>query len=79
MMIMPWRSCTRMPTRKPAKAATVVKRHEPSIQASGIRSQLKMNPPIPPMTSASPSGARPSWPMMCFFLRLRGIALGFKA
>ena len=54
---MPWRSRTRMPMRRPAKAATVVNRQEPSIQASGIFSQLKRKPPTPPIASASTTGA----------------------
>ena len=54
---MPWRSRTRMPTRRPAKAATVVKRQEPSIQASGIFSQLNRKPPTAPITIASTTGA----------------------
>ena len=54
---MPWRSRTRMPMRKPAKAATVVNMQEPSIQASGIFSQLKTKPPTLPIAMASATGA----------------------
>ena len=78
-MIMPWRRRTRMPMRRPKKAATVEKTQAPSIQASGILSQLKTKPPIVPMTSASASGPQPSWPMMRFFSGLKGIALPLKA
>src|SRR5713226_946560 len=78
MMIMPWRSRTRMPMRTPAKAAMVEKTQAPSIQASGIFSQLKTKPPTVPITMASASGFRPSWPMMCFFSGLKGIALLLK-
>ena len=50
MMIMPWRRRTRMPMRRPAKAATVEKTQAPSIQASGIFSQSKTKPPTVPIT-----------------------------
>ena len=53
---MPWRSCTRMPTRRPANAATVENMQEPSIQASGIFSQLKTKPPTPPMARTRTTG-----------------------
>ena len=78
MMIMPWRRRTRMPMRRPAKAATVEKTQAPSIQASGIFSQLKTKPPTVPIAMASASGFRPSWPMMCFFSGLKGSALLLK-
>ncbi len=75
MMIMPWRRRTRMPMRRPAKAAMVEKTQEPSIQASGIFSQLKTKPPAVPITMASSRGFRPSWPMMCLRSGLKGRAL----
>ena len=75
MMIMPWRRRTFMPMRRPAKAATVEKTQAPSIQASGICSQSKTKPPTVPITIASTSGFRPSWPMMCFFSGLPFSAL----
>ena len=59
-------------------ARLVEKTQEPSIQASGIFSQLKTKPPTVPMAMASSSGLRPSWPMMCFFSDLKGIALLLK-
>ena len=76
---MPWRSRTRMPTRRPAKAAMVVNRQEPSIQASGIFSQLKMKPPTLPIAIASTTGAMPSWPMMCLRSGLKGNSFWLKA
>ena len=72
MMIMPWRSCTRMPTRSPANAATVVNMQEPNIQASGILSQLKTTPPTPPIAIARITGLTPAWPMMCLRSGLNG-------
>ena len=60
MMIMPWRRRILMPMRRPRKAAAVEKTQAPSIQASGMRSQLKTNPPIVPISSARPSGPQPS-------------------
>ena len=76
---MPWRSCTRMPTRRPAKAATVENMQEPSIQASGIFSQLKMKPPTPPIARTSTMGPMPSWPMMCLRSGLNGASFSLKA
>ena len=75
---MPWRSRTRMPMRRPRKAATVEKTQAPSIQASGMRSQSNRKPPAVPMTSASPSGCQPSWPMIFFFSGLKGTSLPLK-
>ena len=79
MMIMPWRSRTLMPMRRRKKAATVAKTQAPSIQASGMRSQLKTKPPVVPISSASASGPQPSWPMIRFFSILRGDVLPLKA
>ena len=44
---------TRIGTR--ARAATVVRHMAPIIQASGMRAQAKIAPPIAPMASASAS------------------------
>ena len=55
-----WRNLIRMPMRRPKKAAAVEKTQAPSIQASGMRSQLKTNPPIVPISSARASGPQPS-------------------
>ncbi len=71
-MIMPWRSWTRMPTRRPANAATVVNMQEPSIQANGILSQLKTKPPTAPMAIARTMGTTPAWPMICLRSGLNG-------
>jgi hypothetical protein len=53
----------------------VAKTQAPSIQASGILSQLKTKPPAVPTTIASSSGLRPSWPMICLRWRSMGIAV----
>ena len=75
---MPWRNRTRMPTRRPRKAATVEKTQAPSIQASGMRNQSNTKPPAVPMAIASTSGCQPSWPMIFFFADLKATSLPLK-